>query len=315
MSPAQPPHDLPHEPPYDAPHDPLHDAGPDGPAAPPAAESAPKLPSWPRRPKRLATAVVEDLVDRIVGRELPEGSALPIEPVLCEMFAVSRTVIREAVKSLEAMRLVHAQQGHGTRVRSSDEWDLLNPVVLAASVRHDAELSILEDMVATRRALESEMAGQAADRADARQLRRIEAAFALMLAEEHDPARFLRADLEFHDTIMVASGNRVGRAVVRTINAEAFRSLRYIGETTVKDCQDSNAEHRLIWERVQAHDPEGAARAMNDHILRSWLHRRPTPPAARAADSGPGSGSASVSVSVSADAAGLDGGSGPADAD
>jgi DNA-binding FadR family transcriptional regulator len=231
--------------------------------------------------------VVEDLVDRIVGGELPEGSALPTEPVLCEMFAVSRTVIREAVKSLEAMRLVKAQQGQGTRVRSSDEWDLLNPVVLAASVRHDAELSILEDLVATRRALESEMAGRAAARGDTRQLRRIEAAFALMLAEEEDPARFLRADLEFHDTIMVASGNRLGRAVVRTINAEAFRSLRYIGETTVADCRESNAEHRLVWERVLAGDTEGAAQAMNDHIQRSWLHRRPAPPVRHRAEDDP----------------------------
>src|SRR4051794_3685126 len=76
-----------------------------------------QLRDWPRRPQRLATAVVEDLVDRIVGGELPTGSALPIEPVLCEMFAVSRTVIREAVKSLEAMQLVTVQQGQGTTVR------------------------------------------------------------------------------------------------------------------------------------------------------------------------------------------------------
>jgi DNA-binding FadR family transcriptional regulator len=221
---------------------------------------------------------VEDLADRIVGRENAEGSALPVEPVLCEMFAVSRTVIREAVKSLEAMRLVKAQQGQGTRVRGSEEWDLLNPVVLAAYVRHDAELAILEDMVATRRALEAQMAGQAAARADATHLRRIEAAFALLVAEESDPARFLRADLEFHDTIMDASGNRLGRAMVRTINAEAFHSLRYLGRTTVQDCRDSNAEHRAICERILDGDADGAAAAMDGHIQRSWLHRRPTPP-------------------------------------
>jgi DNA-binding FadR family transcriptional regulator len=162
-------------------------------------------------------------------------------------------------------------------------------VELAASVRHDAEPAILEDMVATRRALEAQMAAQAADRADPHLLRRIDAAFALLLAEESDPARLLRADLEFHDTIMVASGNRLGRAVVRTINAEAFRSLRYIGETTLKDCQDSNAEHRLVHERLQAGDAEGAAQAMNDHIRRSWLHRRPAP-ADTAAHAGPHGG-------------------------
>jgi DNA-binding GntR family transcriptional regulator len=134
-------------------------------AQPDQADAAPgganPLRSWPKRPQRLATAVAEDLVDRIVGGELPVGSALPIEPVLCEMFAVSRTVIREAVKSLEGMRLVTIQQGSGTTINDAEDWDLLDPVVLAASIRHDAERAILEDLIDVRRALEGHMAGQA----------------------------------------------------------------------------------------------------------------------------------------------------------
>jgi DNA-binding FadR family transcriptional regulator len=242
------------------------------------------LPSWPRRPRRLAIAVVEDLADRIVGGELTVGSALPTEPVLCEMFSVSRTVIREAVKSLEGMRLVKVQQGQGTTVLGAEEWTLLNPVVLAASVRHDAELAILEDLVDVRRALEAQMAGQAAEHVNAKNLRRIEVAFGRLLAEVDDTGRFLRADLDFHDAIMIASGNRLGRAVVNTINVEAFRSLRYIGETTHADCEISNVEHQAIYDRLLARDAAGASTAMGDHILRSWLKRRPArngPPAGR----------------------------------
>lgn len=234
-----------------------------------------QLRGWPRRPRRLATAVVEDLVDRIVGGELPIGSALPIEPVLCEMFAVSRTVIREAVKSLEAMRLVTVQQGQGTTVRDVDDWDLLNRVVLAAFVRHDAELAILEDLIDARRALESQMAGQAALRADKEHMQHIQAALEQLYAEEDDPARYLRADLAFHHAIMTASGNRLGRAIVQTINAEAFHSLRYIGEPTRADCRESNIAHQAIFDSIAANDEQGAAQAMNDHILGSWLKRRP----------------------------------------
>jgi DNA-binding FadR family transcriptional regulator len=233
------------------------------------------LPSWPRRPRRLATAVVEDLVDRVVGGEIPQGSPLPIEPVLCEIFAVSRTVIREAVKSLEAMRLVKVQQGQGTTVRDDEEWDLLNPVVLAATVRHDAEFAILEDLVDVRRALESQMASQAAQRADGKYLRRIETTFEHLIAEVDDTARFFRADLDFHDAIMAASGNRLGRAVIHTINTEAFRSMRYIGEPSRADCEVSNAEHRVIFDCLLAKDSDGAAKAMSDHIIGSWHKRRP----------------------------------------
>lgn len=234
-----------------------------------------QLRGWPRRPQRLATGVVEDLVDRIVGGELPPGATLPIEPVLCELFAVSRTVVREAVKALEAMRLVTVQQGQGTTVRPMADWNLLNPLVLAASVRHDAELSILEDLVDVRRALESSMAGLAAVRAEPADLRRIEAALEQLYAEQDDPARYLRADLAFHDAIMIASGNRLGRSVIQTVNTEAFQSLRYIGEPTADDLKDSNADHQLVYDRIAARDEKGATRAMSDHILRSWRKRRP----------------------------------------
>jgi DNA-binding FadR family transcriptional regulator len=236
------------------------------------------LPSWPRRPRRLAAAVVEDLVDRIVGGDMAAGTTLPIEPVLCEVFAVSRTVIREAVKSLEGMRLVKVQQGHGTTVCGADGWDLLNPVVLAASIRHDAELDILDDLIDVRQALEGQMAAEAAEHADAKQLDRIESAFTHLFAEEEDPARFLRADLDFHDAIMAASGNRLARAVIHTVNTEAFHSLRYLGETTQQDCVDSNVEHRRIYERITDRDGPGAADAIRAHILRSWRHRRPSRP-------------------------------------
>ncbi|MGH3417370.1 MAG: FadR/GntR family transcriptional regulator [Actinocrinis sp.] len=239
-----------------------------------AASPSGEDPSWPRRPQRLATAVAEDLVDRIVGGELPVGSALPIEPVLCEMFAVSRTVIREAAKLLDAMRLVTVQQSSGTTVNGAEDWDLLDPVVLAASVCHDVERAILEDLIDVRRALESHMAGQAAVNADEDQLRRLRTVLERAHAEEDDAARFLRADLDFHYAVMAASGNRLGRAVIQTINTQAFHSLRYIGVPSHADCQDSNVGHQAVLDRIAAKDEQGAA-AMNDHILRSWLRRRP----------------------------------------
>jgi DNA-binding FadR family transcriptional regulator len=56
----------------------------------------------PRRPARLGTAVILTIVDKIVGGDLPPESSLPTESTLCEVFGVSRTVIREALKLLEA---------------------------------------------------------------------------------------------------------------------------------------------------------------------------------------------------------------------
>jgi DNA-binding FadR family transcriptional regulator len=226
----------------------------------------------------MAVAVVEDLVDRIVGGEFQVGAALPNEAALCARYSASRTVIREALQSAEAMHLVRAQQGQGTIVRPFEDWDLMNPVVLAATVNHDAELAILEDLIDVRRSLESQMAAQAAIRASEEQLAEISADYDRLVAEADDPARHRQIDLEFHDTIMRASGNRLGRAAILAILAEGFRSLRYLGDVTPKDCRLANADHEKVLSRLLARDPEGAALSMNEHIVGSWLRRRPRPP-------------------------------------
>ena len=76
-------------------------------------------------------------------------------------------MIREAIKILEQKGLVRAKQGQGTWVAMSDEWNLLDPMVLEASIRCDKDLRILDDVVEVRRVLESEMARQAAAKATA----------------------------------------------------------------------------------------------------------------------------------------------------
>lgn len=239
-------------------------------------DQGPSLGTWPRRPQRLATAVSEELVDRLVSGEIATGATLPSEPVLCDTFGVSRTVVREAVKSLEAMRLVTVQQGQGTRVRPLPDWDLLNPIVLASVVRHDAELAILEDLVDVRRALEAQMAAQAAERATDDERALITRRMDELVQQECDASRFLHADVAFHDAILAASGNRLGRAVIATLTVQAYRSLRYVGDPGPEELRRSNEAHRAIHDAVLAGDADLAGRLMNGHILESWHRRRPT---------------------------------------
>ena len=230
---------------------------------------------WPRRPRRLATAVVEELVDRIVSDELVTGDSLPTEPVLCETFGVSRTVVREAVKALEAMRLVTVQQGQGTRVRPLADWDLLNHTVLSAVVRQDAGNSILEDLVDVRRALEAQMAGQAATNATEADRAAITQCMIALDDSIDDATAYLTADVAFHDAIMAASRNRLGRAMIHTVTVEAYRSMRFVGDPSREHIRLTNEAHQRIHEAVLAGDSEAAEQAMDEHILESWQRRRP----------------------------------------
>jgi DNA-binding FadR family transcriptional regulator len=240
----------------------------------PSKAGPPLLGTVPRRPARLGTVVVTELLDRIVSGQLPQLSTLPNEPTLCEAFGVSRTVIREAVKVLEEKGLLHARQGQGTTVAAADDWNLLDPMVLAASVRHDRELRILDDIVDVRRVLEAQMARQAATTADDAAVAEIAALLDQLADQVVTPSRYILTDVAFHDAIMRASGNRLGRAVVRTIHSEARASNRYNGQPRPRDCAVSYAGHAAVYERIAARDPDGAARAMSDHILGSWRSRR-----------------------------------------
>jgi GntR family galactonate operon transcriptional repressor len=238
------------------------------------------LPRWPRRPQRLATAVVSDLVDRIVAGEYAEGTSLPIEPVLCDRFSVSRTTIREALRALEGMRLVEVRQGSGSTVRAGTEWNLLDPTVLAARVAHDDNLHILDEVITLRCQLEGTMAGRAATLLDEERRANLAGLLAQLDAACDDPDRYLDLDVAFHEVIMSASDSPLSRAVITTINTQAFGSGPYIGRPTSADREKSNAGHREIFRALVNRDADAASRAMSDHIHQSWLRRRPGIPAA-----------------------------------
>ncbi|GGU54582.1 GntR family transcriptional regulator [Lentzea flava] len=215
-----------------------------------------------------------ELVQRIVRGTYPAGDTLPPEPVLCQTFSVSRTVIREAVKVLQEKGLVQVRQGSGTMVNPQVRWNMLDELVLAATIAEDESLSILDDLVVTRRLLESDMAQVAARTADRDTVDRLRALVDRMDELVGDVPAYEEHDRLFHDTIMQASGNRIARGVVRSLEAQAITTAGYLGKSSRDLCKASNAGHRRILERIAAKDAAGAADAMFTHITDAWLVRR-----------------------------------------
>lgn len=230
-------------------------------------------PGWTRRPN-LTAAVTAELVQRVVRGVYPPGTTLPAEPVLCETFSVSRTVVREAVKILQEKALVRVRQGAGTTVNPQAQWNMLDELVLAASIAEDESLAILDDLVVTRRLLESDMAQVAARTADQETLDRLRALVDRMDELVDDTPAYEEQDRLFHDTIMQASGNRIARGVVRSLEAQAITAAGYLGRSGRDMCKASNRGHRRIYGRIAAQDAAGAAKAMFAHITEAWLVRR-----------------------------------------
>jgi GntR family transcriptional regulator, galactonate operon transcriptional repressor len=228
--------------------------------------------SW--RPARFATVVVEELAHQVIGGALAVGDVLPTEPVLCEQFGFSRTVIREAVKQLEERGLVRVEQGRGTTVQPRDSWNLLDPVVIRIALEYDDDTSLLDGLVTVRRLLEGEMARAAATRLTDADLATLAETLEGMEASYDDYERFRAFDLTFHAIVMKASGNEVGLTIVRTIHRHggvapllSSGSSRDLLERTVED-------HRAIYRALEARDGGRAGDLVSGHIAGAWAERK-----------------------------------------
>jgi DNA-binding FadR family transcriptional regulator len=226
------------------------------------------------RPARLGAVVVEELARQIIGGGFATGEVLPTEPVLCEQFGFSRTVIREGLKLLEERGLVRVEQGRGTTVQPRSSWNLLDPVVIRVALEFDSDLSLLESLISVRILLERDMARAAASRLGDADLAELLRTIEGMETAFDDYERFREFDQKFHSIVMQASGNEVGLTIVRTIHRHggarpplAVATSRESLETTVRD-------HRAVYAMLAAGDGDGAADLIAAHIEGAWTDRK-----------------------------------------
>lgn len=111
--------------------------------------------------KRAYEDIVKQIFSLIERGKLKRGDQLPVERELSETFKVSRATVREAIFSLESMRLVQRRQGDGTYVIASSEEALVQP--LAAALFHEKDDII--DIFSIRKIIEPEVAQLASEHA------------------------------------------------------------------------------------------------------------------------------------------------------
>jgi DNA-binding FadR family transcriptional regulator len=142
----------------------------------------------------------------IVGGDYPEGSILPSDTELLQRFEVSRTVLREALKTLAAKGMIEARARIGTRVLPRRRWNLFDADVLAWHFETGPDVEFLRSLSEIRIGVELESAALAAQRRTDEQAEAL-IACAERMGEATSAEQFARTDLEFHRTVAEASGN------------------------------------------------------------------------------------------------------------
>ncbi len=165
--------------------------------------------TYPRR--GLHGEVVHLIGLQIMSGELKPGDPLPPEDELTSNLAVSRTVLREAVRVLAAKGLVDARPKVGTRVRARADWNILDPDVLSWRAEASNDSRLYEETTEVRLAIEPLAARLAATRATEDETSGIAEAYAAMEDGVDDQVAYLAADLRFHDRILAASPQRAPR--------------------------------------------------------------------------------------------------------
>jgi GntR family transcriptional repressor for pyruvate dehydrogenase complex len=214
----------------------------------------------------------------ILANNLRPGDRLPTERALGEQFGVSRTVVREAVRSLAGRNVVETRRGSAPIVAAVPASAVASSMSLY--LRGSSDEIPYEKVHEVRVAIEVEVAGHAAARTThvaVGRLRDLYDHMAELLAAGEDMSA---ADLEFHREIARTTGNEFFIVVLESI----VGSLLHVRETTLELPEApglAHTSHGLILEAIAARDVQGARSAMRQHleqVLKLWhaaveLHR------------------------------------------
>jgi GntR family transcriptional repressor for pyruvate dehydrogenase complex len=185
--------------------------------------------------KRAYEDIVKQIRTLIEKGKLKRGDQLPTERELSETFKVSRATVREAIFSLETMKLVDRRQGDGTYVIASSEEALVQP--LAASLFHEKDDLI--DIFSLRKIIEPEVAQLASENATPEEVVELEKILKKQETEITNNENRIQTDTSFHHLLARMAKNRVLERLMLAL-------VDLLGKTREMYLQSEEREHKSL---------------------------------------------------------------------
>jgi GntR family transcriptional regulator, galactonate operon transcriptional repressor len=225
----------------------------------------------PRRKRNLFTHIVDVLGSRIVRGDWKPGEALPNEADLGRELGASRSILREAVKSLASKGLIEPRPSTGTRVLPPDHWNLLDLDVLGWRYATMPRAQFFRELFEIRRMIEPAAAALAAERATAEEIAALARACERMDIEDENDAEAIDADMRFHRLVLTSGHNDLLVQMGGIISVGLMTSFRIRPDSY----RIFIPMHRQVFEAIRDRQPDQARAAM-DHLLlstREFLER------------------------------------------
>jgi DNA-binding FadR family transcriptional regulator len=222
---------------------------------------------------RLHRLILVSLIEAITSGDLEAGELLAREEDLADQFDVSRGVTREAIRALEERGLVTVKHGRGATVNPRQEWDLLDPDVLAGLLAGPHAIEVLDESIECRLIVETEAAALAAERAGEEDRSALaETLDAMTEAARRSPMSpraeqaYRGAERSFHHALLRAAGNPALARVAEPIQ-RGLGVVRPPGSAGRRRLERGIAERGRILRAVVDREPDEAREAMREHLL------------------------------------------------
>ena len=200
-------------------------------------------------------------IEKMITEKMKAGDRLPPERQLAEMFGVSRSSIRDAIRTLEMSGLVEARQGLGTVVREHSADAMVNPLTQVLVQKR----KLVGELLDVRKMIEPPLAARAAVHATSDEVEEMNNILRRQEEKMRGGELAIEEDNEFHYAIALAADNSVVLKVLDVL-MDLLRETRERSLQVEGRPERSMADHRQILDAIKRQDAAGAEAAMRRHI-------------------------------------------------
>lgn len=209
----------------------------------------------------LVDIATDSIITMIQNKEYDEAKYLPSEGDLAVKLEVSRSTIREAVRTLEVRGFVVRRHGKGVQV-ADNSIEVMTRSLNDMFLKND---KILKDLLEIRVVLEPACAGIAANTATKDDLKELTRLIEVMESDDIDDDAYYDADLQFHIVVVKASGNQIYQSII-TAYTPILRELIIASSPANCRLEKKFHYHRNVLEAIKDRDSELAIKQMLVHL-------------------------------------------------